>query len=355
MIKIATRGERAQEVRNYILANVEEHPKDIARVTIERFDTSRQSVVRHLQALVAESLLVAVGKTKAREYRLNNYVDKSFNLEVIPTLEENVEWRTKLLPFMDGLPESVRDICHYGFTEMLNNVLDHSGSRTAMLKITRNALQTALLVADEGVGIFDKIQADFNLSDTRHAILELCKGKLTSDPQTHTGEGVFFTSRMFDEYIILSGALAFIRKNALGQDFLVDVEDREGSLQGTVVQMKISNNSSLTIENVFKRYAAESDDYGFTRTVVPVSLVQYEGEKLVSRSQAKRLVARFDRFQEVALDFTGVTEIGPAFADEIFRVYQNEHPSVHLYALNAGLSVQQIIQRVTRGEIQAPP
>jgi len=346
--------EHTQAIRDFILANVEQHPKDIARVAAERFGTSRQSIARHLRALVADNLLAASGNTKAREYSLKDFVHEQFALDVASELTEDREWRVRILPRMDGLPENVRDICHYGFTEMFNNVLDHSSSPTIAFSVKRNAVRTLLLVADEGVGIFNKIQSDFNLSDPRHALLELCKGKLTSDPHSHTGEGVFFTSRMFDQYVILSGTLFFTRMNPIDQDFLVDVEDLVEPTQGTVVRMTIKNNSPLVASEVFGRYTAGSDDYGFAKTVVPVRLAQYEGEKLISRSQAKRLVARFDRFLEVALDFQGVTEIGPAFADEIFRVYQNEHPNVHLYPLNANLPVQQVIQRVQRGEIQLP-
>ena len=57
------------------------------------------------------------------------------------------------------------------------------------------------------MGIFKKIQKALDLLDERHAILELAKGKLTTDPKHHTGEGIFFTSRMFDEFTILSGGV----------------------------------------------------------------------------------------------------------------------------------------------------
>ncbi len=36
---------------------------------------------------------------------------------------------------------------------------------------------------------------------------------------------------------------------------------------------------------------------------------------------------RFERFQTVVLDFTGVEEIGQDFADEVFRVFQRAHPA----------------------------
>jgi hypothetical protein len=56
------------------------------------------------------------------------------------------------------------------------------------------------MVRNDGICIFNKTAEDFNLDDERHAILELSKGKLTSDPSRHNGEGIFFTSRMFDDF-----------------------------------------------------------------------------------------------------------------------------------------------------------
>ena len=55
------------------------------------------------------------------------------------------------------------------------------------------------------------------------------------------------------------------------------------------------------------------DDYSFAKTVVPVRLAKIGDENLVSRSQAKRLLQRVDRFRCVVLDFDQVGSIGQAF------------------------------------------
>jgi hypothetical protein len=98
------------------------------------------------------------------------------------------------------------------------------------------------------------------------------------------------------------------------------------------------------------RFASSGEDYGFTRTHIPVVLAQYGDENLVSRSQAKRLLARFDRFKEVFLDFTGVHTIGPAFADEIFRVFYRQHPEIRLVWVNANSEVEKMIRRALEHE-----
>ncbi len=92
-----------------------------------------------------------------------------------------------------------------------------------------------LWVIDDGIGIFTKLQRDFNLANKNHAILELAKGKLTSDPTRHSGEGIFFTSRMFDEFAILSEDTAFFGHD--NDDWLLP--DRQMVTKGTAVNMTI--------------------------------------------------------------------------------------------------------------------
>ena len=109
--------------------------------------------------------------------------------------------------------------------------------------------------------------------------------------------------------------------------------------------MEIARDSTRDIARVFDEYSSGPDDYDFARTVVPVRLAKVGDENLVSRSQAKRLLQRIERFKTVVLDFSEVTGIGQAFADEIFRVFANAHPEVELLPMNAVPGVQQMIRR----------
>jgi hypothetical protein len=79
-------------------------------------------------------------------------------------------------------------------------------------------------------------------------------------------------------------------------------------------------------------------------------LAIHEGEKLVSRSQAKRLTMRFERFRHVILDFDGVSEIGQAFADEVFRVFQNAHPSIIMAPTHMTQAVADMVSRAKSKE-----
>jgi hypothetical protein len=195
-------------------------------------------------------------------------------------------------------------------------------------------------VTDDGEGIFLRIQRALNLFDPREAILELAKGKFTTDPANHSGEGIFFSSKVFDVFDIRSGRLHFAH-----DDGKVDILfERDADAPGTTVFMQLANDSPRTTREVFDTFA-EPDEYTFAKTIVPVKLAQHEGEKLVSRSQAKRLTLRFERFQTVVLDFTDVEEIGQAFADEVFRVFQAAHPQTTLVPVNTAPGVKRMVAR----------
>jgi hypothetical protein len=128
-------------------------------------------------------------------------------------------------------------------------------------------------------------------------------------------------------------------------------EDPHGKdIAGTAVIMVIRKNSPLLIAGIFNEYTDPDKQPGFHKTTIPVELMQYEGESLMSRSQARRLITRFDRFLEVVLDFTGVDMIGQGFADEIFRVFAAAHPGVHLTSINCNENVRNMIHHVGAAE-----
>jgi anti-sigma regulatory factor (Ser/Thr protein kinase) len=93
---------------------------------------------------------------------------------------------------------------------MVNNVVDHSGSEGVTVQVEREGHDVHVKVADRGIGIFRKIQEAFGLESEHAAALELAKGKVTTDPERHTGEGIFFTARMFDAFALMSGGLSFL-------------------------------------------------------------------------------------------------------------------------------------------------
>ena len=340
---MALSNEKSKEIQEFLIYNVGDHPTDIGRLAVEKFGLSRVAVVNRLRSLMKAGILTATGNTKARRYELATIGRNKKTVQIAPDLTEDMIWQHEVKPHLIGVSDNVLNICAHGVTEMFNNVIDHSESTTAMVFVYRNAAAITINIKDYGVGIFNKIQKALNLSDPQHAILELTKGKLTTDKSKHTGEGIFFTSRMFDVFAISSGTLVFNRHRRT-DDWLF--ESDSAPLNGTDVLMKIGTNATHTIKDIFDKYRAEIDQFGFSRTNIPLVLLKYEGEQLISRSQAKRLMAHIDQFREVFLDFKGITSIGQAFADEVFRIYRRENPQVHIYPLGMTTDVIRMIQRV---------
>jgi hypothetical protein len=244
----------------------------------------------------------------------------------------------------------VKNIWHHGFTEMFNNAIDHSEGKSIVVEIVKTAASAEMLVWDDGVGIFKRIQTKLGLLDERHAILELSKGKLTTDPKNHTGEGIFFTSRMFDSFEILSGGSFFSHEHGKPRDWPLE-SNRER--QGTAVLMRLHNHTARTARKIFDAYVS-GEDFDFTKTVVPVNLARYGNDQLISRSQAKRALARVELFKTVVFDFKEVNCIGQAFADEIFRVFAGAHPEIDLRAINTNSEVKRMIARARNATVGIP-
>lgn len=337
----------SEDCRAYIIENIEKYPVDIAKRISDKFKISRQAANRHLQKLVTEDVLSFTGNARVRAYKLVPQVhfEKSYLLAEKP--KEDAVWSQDIKPSLNTLPDNVMNIWHYCFTEMFNNVIDHSQAEVVHVELIKSPVSTQITIADNGVGIFKKIQAQLNLLDERHAVLELAKGKFTTDPKNHSGEGIFFSSRACDEYAILSGGVYFTHQLGHQEDWILESQK---VTHGTMVVMKLKNHTARKLKKIFDEFA--DVDYGFQKTVVPVVLAQYGDEAVVSRSQAKRLLNRIDKFKVVILDFKGVESVGQAFADEIFRVFANQHPEISLIEVNANQDVKNMISRARQSNVQ---
>jgi anti-sigma regulatory factor (Ser/Thr protein kinase)/biotin operon repressor len=330
-----------EPVRKFLIENIDARPSDIVKVACEKFGCTRQAVHKHLKRLIDEGAVLVSGNTRNKRYSLAQLLEWTAKYEVTRELAEDAVWRSDVAPLLGKLPDNVLSIWHYGFTEMLNNVIDHSGASHVAVSVRKTAAATKIEIYDDGVGIFKKIQAALALVDERHSVLELAKGKFTTDPANHSGEGIFFSSRMFDEFDILSGEVYFSHEFDKKEDWILQ---RSTPRSGTLVTMVLHNHTARTTKKVFDKFSS-GKDYGFNTTVVPVKLMRYGDDNLVSRSQAKRLLARVDRFKVVVLDFSGVASIGQAFADEVFRVFRFKHPEVELVPMHASSEVRRMISR----------
>ena len=325
------RDKRAQQARELILSLVDEHPHGLIRLVSQALKVTKQNASYHVQKLIAEKQLTQSGKTRRARFFLAPTLiwQKHYSRQQ----SESDVWDADVLPQISDLSDNALDIWRYCFTEMFNNAVDHSSGTRITIQLKRTTVNAEIAIIDNGVGIFKKIQHAMKFSDVRDAALELAKGKFTTDPARHTGEGIFFTSKMLDAFDISSGGVYFTSVSPMK------------NTKGTAIWMKLGNASDRSRKEVYDAYASPENNYAFDRTVVPVKMAEHSENDLISRSQAKRLLLRIDRFRTVVLDFKNVNQIGQAFADEIFRVFTRRHPGVEVQFVNANGDISNMIRR----------
>jgi len=333
-------NKRSEDIRDFILTNIETHASDIAPLVASNFGVSRQSAHNYVAKEVQKGTLIKVGNTRWTRYFLAGGKHIEFTIKIKPGLAEDSIWTRYVKPMLLEQPGNVQNICNYGFTEIINNAIDHSEGTSIYVSIDVNDVNISIKVMDNGIGIFQKIQRALGLDSIRESILHLSKGKFTTDPTKHTGEGIFFTSRIFDKFGILSDDMFYTFS---GNDWFLSSEKEESFGKGTFIQMQVNKQSEKTTKQVMDEYADQ--DIGFMKTVVAVALSADPNDPHVSRSQAKRLLMGLEKFKKIILDFNGVVSVGQAFVDEVFRVFKNAHPGIAVQYVNANSDVEQMIKR----------
>jgi anti-sigma regulatory factor (Ser/Thr protein kinase) len=332
-------------VDEYILENVVTHASNIANLAASHFKVSQQAINRHLNRLINDGKIAKTGTRKATKYSLvtSKYCWK-FDLRQLP-LDEHQIWDQTVNPHVKEFSANARSILVFCFTEMVNNVIDHSSAKAIIIEFDLEPKSPfiRLVIYDNGIGIFRKIKDAFNLDDERESILELTKGKITTDPARHSGEGIFFTSRMADKFSVASGQYVFTRHNR-ESDWFIDDRSSADDGEGTIIVIELDKSTTRTTEDTFKLYT-DPETLTFSKTHVFVKLAKLEEETYVSRSQAKRLMSGLQKFKHVILDFEKVRSVGQGFVDEVFRIFKTENPDIRLESINMNDNVKFMITR----------
>jgi anti-sigma regulatory factor (Ser/Thr protein kinase) len=309
-----------------------------------RVGMSRQAAHAHLTALTAEGLLVREGAGRATRYRRAQSPELRLSLQ-LPGLQEDQVWKEleRRAPWLSQLPERATAILHFAFTEVLNNAIDHSGAAEVEVLLERDPQRVAFEVVDAGEGIFEHARRLLGLRDHFEALQELSKGKVTTAPEAHTGQGLFFTSKAVDVLLVESGALRWWTDNVRGDVGLGEVHPPR---TGTRVRAELAPDTARELKAVFDAYSNE--DFAFSRSRAFIKLFEV-GVDFVSRSEAKRLLHGMEKFEEVVLDFRGVRSVGQGFADEVFRIWARAHPGTRLVAEHMNDAVRFMVQRARGG------
>ncbi len=307
----------------------------------EELGVTRQTAHRHLCQLVADGELFVEGAGRSTRYRSARMLDK----RRYPTdrLEEDRVWAEMSGPAsaVATIPDRPRTILQYVLTELVNNAIDHSGATEVEVSISLQGTGVTLEVVDRGIGIFRHVREKLGLETELEALQELSKGKTTTMPSRHSGEGIFFSSKASSRFEIASGGLRWVvdnRRNDMAVGALDPLVD------GTEVRVEVDTDTDRDLNQVFAEYT-ENFEFSKTRTVIRLFAI---GTEFVSRSQAKRLVHGLEKFREVVLDFKGVDLVGQGFADEVFRVWARDHPDVKLIPTDMNEAVAFMVERAIR-------
>lgn len=337
------------EIIIYLLERIAMDDSECVRNTSDRFDISATSVKRYIEKCINEQILqkddlkkcgyALRAETQAYECELSGDVP-----------EEDILYSRWIEPFMADLPTNIQDIWAYTCMEMLNNAIEHSEGMRLSVCILRNYLYTEVVITDDGVGVFEKVRRHIGRVQAREAcmedaLVELYKGKFTTAEENHSGERIFFSSKMMDQFIASANGTMYIfhdHTEAMVRHRLITYYQKLNHI-GTKVIMRLSNFSTRRSQEVFDMYT--NAEGGFVKTYIPIRDA-CQTEKPIARSQARRLMRRLEGFEEVVLDFSEVAFCGQGFADEVFRVFRTAHPEVELKAINADEDVMKMIRHV---------
>lgn len=321
---------------------------DIVKIT----GFSRAYVNRFFQKLKKEGKIVLLGKANKAWYviadkktvtRFRNNIKNVYRVLQNRNLSEDLvlDDIKKTTGIFAAISKNVSDILCYAFTEMLNNAIEHSKSKTIEITIERAKKDINFCVIDKGVGIFNNIKRKKNLNNDMEAIQDLTKGKLSTAPEAHTGEGIFFTSKVGGMLIIRSSRKKLIFDNTMNDIFIKDVKNA----MGTKVSFSISRDSTKKLNDVFRQYT--DDSFEFSKTKVNVKLYK-KGIKYISRSQARRILIGLDKFKTITMNFQSVETVGQGFADEVFRVWKSHNPDVIIIPKDMNENIDFMIKRASQ-------
>lgn len=348
--------EKRNEIKRYLLYKIDADDPDFIIKSQEIAGSSVTTIKNYLREAIAVGHIVEDSSAKCGYHLVDSIYEKSF--KITPFSDETSIYHDEILPIITAthpLNENAQHIIDYCFLEILNNAIEHSSGQNVHVKITRNCIFTTIHIIDDGIGIYQSI-INYYLAHGRSisesdALIDIYKGKFTTKSENHSGEGIFFSSKMADSFNIISGNTVYSSgayyPNVISKSLLTSYFTKLGGI-GTMVVMKVNNETNITTTDVFNNYS--DADEGFTKTHIPVHAI-CDPIGPLARSQGRRICERLTDFKEAFIDFEGVNDMGQGFSDEIFRVYANAHPEVVLRPINANPTVIRMIKHVGRGHL----
>lgn len=334
----------AADTKQQILDYLENRGSSTSKQLGVRLGISRQALNVHLRALIDAGKIYKSGSTRAAVYYPFDSAPaaRTYNKTLaLAGLDESRVYAqvAAVLNLGSALAANQQTIVNYAFTKMLNNAIDHSESERCRISATLDAANVGFEIRDQGIGVFRSIESKLGLEDEHAAMIELLKGKTTTMPEAHSGEGIFFTAQAADRLTLRSHRIELTWDRRKRDTFVAQGRH----LAGTLVAFSLNRLSRTKLEDVFARFAPGEYDFEFSKTKIMVKLLRAE---YVSRAEAKRLVVNLEKFREIDFDFSNVRAVGQGFVDEVFRVFQLRNPGIVINAIHASAAVDAMIRHV---------
>jgi anti-sigma regulatory factor (Ser/Thr protein kinase) len=239
---------------------------------------SRQHISVSLNILVKDNKLIRSGANRHTFYALPGNIDvfasvisrklKNKNLseeKVLISLREEALFKNKM-------SDNLKSVFEYAFSEMLNNAIEHSRSKTISISVKVLNGDLEFEIRDFGIGVFRNIIGKLKLKSELEAIQELMKGKTTTQPKAHSGEGIFFTSKVADVFSMDSYGYRLIVNNKVKDIF---IEKPDEIISGTKIVFTISMDSKKHLSAIFSEYQSDPETFAFDKTDIIVKLYTF--------------------------------------------------------------------------------
>ena len=348
---------KRQKIKDHILRKIDADKKEFIALISNEYGISVTSVKRYIESEIENAHIIR------DTYRTCGYSlaftgrELRYDIKSIAEREDSILF-SEILPLINA-GDKAMEIWNYVLPEILSNAVNHSGGSTVSIYVRSNYLYTRVTVADNGVGIFSKVREAMKSFGHRDpsiddAVAELYKGKFTSEPDKYVGDGIFYSMHLLDKFAAISEGNviragfeeepSYLRSHLLG--YAMRPTDN-----GTVIVMQLENDTQRDASDVFDKYSSGED--GLLRTNIPV-FEACADRNPITRSQAKRLCARLDMFDEVILDFEKSMIMGQGFADEVFRVFHNNHPQVVVMPVGMNPVVKRMYLHAANNKVRIP-
>ena len=251
---------KRSEIKRYLLEKIDSDDPAFIAKTADSFGISVTSVKRYIQTECDLGNIMPSESAKSG-YKLK-FSRHTFRYSITDLCEyDDLIFYDDVFPLLTGNDNS-KNIWNYTLAEIFNNAIEHSEGSNIQFKVDSCCLYNRITIADDGVGIFRKIcdvLKTFGMKNPRpeDAVTELFIGKMTTLPDRHSGEGIFFTMHLLKKMAIVSDGI-ILQSGFLGDTSLIKnrllAYAMKFTKKGTVVIMQISNET----KEVQKKYLTHS-------------------------------------------------------------------------------------------------